>query len=375
MIFEHTQDRRMLADTLGRFISDRNAIEHRNRVAYGKPGFSTGLWDGLAELGTVGALFPESVGGFGGAGFDISVVFEALGRGLVVEPLLGSLMVGQALMHAGGHAETLAAIAGGEQRTALAWEEADARWDPAFVETRATPQGDGWVLDGDKIVVRLASAAASLLVSARTGGASDEAAGITLFLVPADAPGLSLHTLGSIDGGAVSDVALRQVVVGKDAVVGAVGAGFALLERALGAGLLGLCAESVGAMDIARDATIDYLRTRKQFNLPIGSFQALQHRMATVLIEIEQARSAVINAAAAFDGEDRVARERALSAAKMSIGRIGALVAEECIQLHGGIGMTWELPLSHYAKRLVAIDHQLGDEDYHLERYIALART
>lgn len=375
MIFEHTQDRRMLADTLGRFISDRNAIEHRNRVAYGKPGFSTELWDGLAELGTVGALFPESVGGFGGAGFDISVVFEALGRGLVVEPLLGSLMVGQALMHAGGHEETLAAIAGGEQRTALAWEEAGARWDPAFVETRATPQGDGWVLDGDKIVVRLASAAASLLVSARTGGASDEAAGITLFLVPADAPGLSLRTLGSIDGGAVSDVALRQVVVGKDAVVGAIGQGFALLERALGAGLLGLCAESVGAMDIARDATIDYLRTRKQFNLPIGSFQALQHRMATVLIEIEQARSAVINAAAAFDGQDRVARERALSAAKMSIGRIGALVAEECIQLHGGIGMTWELPLSHYAKRLVAIDHQLGDEDYHLERYIALART
>ncbi|WPB58042.1 acyl-CoA dehydrogenase family protein [Xylophilus sp. GOD-11R] len=374
MIFEHTQDRRMLADTLARFIADRNPIEQRNRIAYGKPGFSEELWQGLAELGTTGALFPESAGGFGGAGFDISVVFEAIGRGLVVEPLLGSLMVGRMLLQAGGHAAALEAIVTGEQRAALAWEEVDARWDPQVVFTRASHEGGSWVLEGDKIVVRQAAAAGVLLVSARTSGEPGQPAGITLFLVPADAPGVALRTLGSIDGGTVSDVSLRHVVLDASAVVGPVDGGAPLLERGLGAGLLALCAESVGAMDVAKDATIDYLRTRKQFNLPIGSFQALQHRMATVLIEIEQARSAVINAAAAFDAEDRVERERVLSAAKMSVGRIGALVSEECIQLHGGIGMTWELPLSHYAKRLIAIDHELGDEDFHLERYIALGR-
>jgi alkylation response protein AidB-like acyl-CoA dehydrogenase len=375
MIFEHTQDRRMLADTLGRYIGDRNGIEQRNRIAYGDIGFSEEFWDGLAELGTVGALFTETDGGFGGAGFDISVVFEAVGRGLVVEPLLGSLMVGRALSAAGGHGETLEAVVSGQTRAALAWEEADARYDPAFVETTATRQGDGWLLNGDKIVVRQASAAGVLLVSARVSGDIDDEAGVSLFLVPAHTAGLSLRTLNTIDGGAVSDVSLRGVCLPANALVGEPGQGFPLLEAAIGAGLLALCAEAVGAMDVAKDATIEYLRTRKQFNVVIGSFQALQHRMATVLIEIEQARSAVINAAAAFDGGDRIARERALSAAKFSIGRIGAIVSEESIQLHGGIGMTWELPLSHYAKRLIAIDHQLGDEDYHLERYIALGRA
>ncbi|MBF9266468.1 acyl-CoA dehydrogenase, partial [Paracidovorax cattleyae] len=159
-----------------------------------------------------------------------------------------------------------------------------------------------------------------------------------------------------------------------EALLGAEGEGAALLERAVGWGLLALCAEAVGAMDVAKEHTLEYLCTRKQFGVPIGSFQALQHRMADLLLEVEQARSAVINAAAAIDGADRTARERALSAAKFSIGRIGTLVAEESIQMHGGIGMTWELPLAHYAKRLVMIDHQLGDEDRHLARYIALGQ-
>jgi alkylation response protein AidB-like acyl-CoA dehydrogenase len=166
---------------------------------------------------------------------------------------------------------------------------------------------------------------------------------------------------------------LNGLALGTDAQLGAAGQGLATLERAIGRGVLALCAESLGAMEAAKAATLDYLRTRKQFGVLIGSFQALQHRMADLLLEIEQARSAVINAAAALDA-DRLTRERALSAAKLSIGRIGALVAEECIQLHGGIGMTWELPLAHYAKRLVMIDHQLGDEDHHLQRFIALGR-
>jgi len=209
-------------------------------------------------------------------------------------------------------------------------------------------------------------------------GHDDDAAGIGLFVVPADAPGVSLRDYRKIDGGRAAEVRFERVALPADAALGAPDAhdgeaGAALLERVLGYGLLALSAEALGAMDIAKEYTLDYLRTRKQFGMPIGSFQALQHRMADLLLEVEQARSAVINAAAQLDAP-RAVRERALAAAKYTIGRIGTLVAEESIQLHGGIGMTWELPLSHYAKRLVMIDHQLGDEDHQLARYIALSK-
>jgi alkylation response protein AidB-like acyl-CoA dehydrogenase len=212
------------------------------------------------------------------------------------------------------------------------------------------------------------------VVSARSVGAVDDEAGISLFLVPAETPGLSRRGYPNIDGGRAAEITLVGVTLGADALLGAEGAGSVTIEHSVGKGVLALCAEALGAMDVAKEATLEYLRTRRQFEVPIGSFQALQHRMANLLLEIEQARSAVINAAAALDAE-RATRERALSAAKVTIGRIGTLAAEECIQLHGGIGMTWELPLAHYAKRLVMIDHQLGDEDHHLARYVALGRA
>jgi len=193
-----------------------------------------------------------------------------------------------------------------------------------------------------------------------------------VLLVPADTAGVSVRSFNVVEGGAAGDVTFENVTLGADARVGGDGRGQAIVDAAVGAGLLALSAEAVGAMEFVKEATLGYLRDRKQFGVPIGKFQALQHRMATVLLEIEQAHSAVINAASAFDGDDAKARERALAAAKYTIGRTGALVAEETIQLHGGIGMTWEYAVSHYAKRLVMIDHQLGDEDHHLQRYIAL---
>jgi len=214
------------------------------------------------------------------------------------------------------------------------------------------------------------------VVSARTSGTVADEDGISLFLVPTDTPGLRRQGAPTHDGGRAADVHLHEVRLPASALLGGeaqLGQGHATLEHAVGRGLLALCAEALGAMEVAKQSTIEYLQTRQQFGVPIGSFQALQHRMADVLLEIEQARSAVINAAAALDA-DRFTRERALSAAKYSIGCIGSLVAQECIQLHGGIGMTWELPLSHYAKRLVMIDHQLGDEDHHLARFIALGQ-
>nr|MBF0685475.1 acyl-CoA dehydrogenase family protein [Pseudomonas sp.] len=244
----------------------------------------------------------------------------------------------------------------------------------ARVATRAERRDEHWVLNGAKAVVQHGEQAGVFLVSARTAGDVDSEDGISLFLVRRDAPGIGLRGYRNIDGGRAAELTLNNVTLPADALLGGEGAGHALLEQAVGFGLLALCAEAIGAMDVAKDETLEYLRTRKQFGVPIGSFQGLQHRMADLLLEIEQARSAVINAAAAMD-QDRLARERALSAAKYTIGRIGTRVAEECIQLHGGIGMTWELPLAHFAKRLVMIDHQLGDEDHHLARYIALGQA
>ena len=376
MNFVHTEDRRMLADSLNRFIAEQYAIEARNQLAYGAVGHSPQLYAQFAELGAIGALFPESAGGFGGAGFDISVVFECLGRGLVVEPLLGALVVGQALVAAGSDAqrEQLAGIIDGSTIAALAHDEPGSHYELNNVSTTATRQGDGWVINGVKGVVAFGEKADLLLVSARTSGGQFDADGISLFLVPGDAQGLSKRGYNRVEGGRAAELTFGNVQVDAGALLSGVGLGHGILDRISGYAVLALTSEAVGAMDVAKDQTLEYLRTRKQFGVPIGSFQALQHRMADLLLEVEQARSAVINAASAIDGEAGVAREKALSAAKYSIGRIGTLVAEESIQMHGGIGMTWELPLAHYAKRLVMIDHQFGDEDHHLARYIALSQ-
>jgi len=375
MNFQHTEDRRMLADTLNRFISEQYGFDTRDTIARSTEGFSADMWRRFAELGVIGALFDEADGGFGGAGFDVAVVFEALGRGLVVEPFLDTLIVGRALAHAGSAAQRarIAPLIDGSQIAALAHDEPGSHYEEARVTTRAEKHGEGWVLHGAKGVVQHAEHADVLLVSARTSGSEFDEAGISLFLVPRDAAGVSMRGYRKIDGGRAAEVTLVNVKLDADALVGEQGSGFATLEHARGYGIVALAAQAVGAMDVARDFTLEYLRTRKQFGTPIGSFQALQHRMADVLLEIEQARSAVINAAAAI-AAPRAQRERALSAAKYTIGHIGARVAEEAIQLHGGIGMTWELPLAHYAKRLVMIDHQLGDEDHHLARYIALGQ-
>ncbi|WP_047335980.1 acyl-CoA dehydrogenase family protein [Pseudomonas protegens] len=376
MNFEHSAERRMLGDSLNRFIAQHYNLEKRQQSLQSGQGFNSGIWQQLAEMGVIGALFSEADGGYGGGGFDLALVFEAVGRGLLVEPLLGSaVLAGDAIASAGSETQKieLAQIIDGSLIAALAHDEPDSHYELNRVACRAEPQADGWRLDGTKSLVLHGEQAGLLVVSARTAGAIDDSQGISLFLVPRDTPGLEVRGSATLDGGPVAQVRLNQLLVPGSALLGPLHQGHATLERAIGRGVLALCAEALGAMEVAKVATLDYLRTRQQFGRPIGSFQALQHRMAVLLLEIEQARSAVINAASALEA-DRLDRERALSAAKVSIGRIGTLVAQECIQLHGGIGMTWELPLAHYAKRLVMIDHQLGDEDHHLQRYIALGK-
>ena len=375
MNFELTAERRMLADTRARFVAEQYDFATRERIARSPEGLDRPMWQRFGELGAIGALFPPEHGGFGGTGDDIAVVFEHLGRGLVVEPFLGALVAGRALALAGSTEQRtwLARLIDGEAVAAFAHGEPDSRYELARVATTATRIGDCWCLNGTKAVVLCGEAADGFLVSARTSGAVNEEHGISLFWVPSATPGLTLRGYALIDGGRGAELVLRDAMLPAGALLGEENDGFGTLEAALGCGVLALCAEALGAMDAVFAATLEYLRTRRQVGVPIGSFQALQHRMAELAIDLEQARSAVINAQAALDAP-RLERERALSAAKYTMGQVGTRLSREAVQMHGGIGMTWELPLSHYAKRLVMIDHQLGDEDHHLARYIALGR-
>ena len=361
MDFSLGEDRQMLADSLRRFLADKVPFSVRKTAAFEGAGWSRDIWGQLAELGAIGALFDEGVGGFGGSPFDVAVVFGEIGRGLLTGPWLAALQAGQVL-GAAGRTDDLAALIDGTAVITYAEEEADTWFDPAAITTRATAQGDRWVLDGAKTVVAYAGSADRLLVVARAD------AGLSTFLVERDAPGMTVRDYLLVDGGSAGDVTFAATPA---TLVGEPGHAGPVIEAARALGLVALAWEAVAVMDALRDQTLDYLRTRKQFGIPIGKFQALQHRMATMALEIEQARSAAINAADRYIGP-RVERERAASAAKATIGKAGSLAAEEAIQMHGGIGMTWELAMSHYAKRLVMIGHELGDEDHHLARYIEL---
>jgi hypothetical protein len=376
MNFELTEEQRMLADTLSRFVAREYGFAARERIARSSEGFDRAMWRRFGELGAIGALFAPERGGFGGTGDDIAIVFEHLGRALVAEPFLSALVAGRAIALAGNARQRacLTPLIDGEAVLAFAHGEPDSRYELSRVATTATQTSDGWRLNGTKAVVLFGEAADGFVISARTSGAADAERGITLFCVPRDTAGLMLRGYALIDGGRGAELVLRDAMLPAEALLGQLDDGFDTLEAALGCGVLALSAEALGAMEATFAATLDYLRTRRQFGTPIGSFQALQHRMADAAIDLEQVRSAVINAASALEGP-RIARERALSAAKYTVGRVGTHLSREAVQLHGGIGMTWELPLSHYAKRLVMIDHQLGDEDHHLARYIALGRA
>jgi len=375
MNFDLTEERQMLQDSLRRFLRDnQEGLRASTRLgnADNTLGFDAAIWGKLAELGVIGALFSEDDGGFAGAGFDLTTVFEELGRAGAVEPLLDTAILGGGLIAALGNEtqkELVEQVIGGEVHLALAHGEPNSRYDLAQVETTASVEGGEIVLSGRKAVVINAEAADYLIVSARESGAAGDQAGISLFLVPRDSAGLSLRGYALLAGGRAAEVDLEGLRLSADARLGAAGAAYAALKRASNRAEVALAAETLGAMEAATELTREYLLTRQQFGRPIGSFQALQHRMATLLIELEQARSAVINAAGHLDTS---AAEQALqiSAARNLVGRAGRLVAEESIQLHGGIAMTEEYELAHIAKRIVMADHRFGDTDTQLERFI-----
>ncbi len=354
MNFELTEERQMLQDTLRRYLSDKYTTAKRNEILASETGMSADIWAELADLGVIGALFTEAQGGFGGAGFDLAVVFEELGRAGVVEPFLDSALMAGRLLAMAGRTDLVESLIAGQVQLAVAHGEPGGRYDLDHVTTTAQ---DGQ-LTGRKAVVMNAEAADHLIVSARDDGK------IMLFLVDKGAPGLGVQGYPLLAGGRAAEVTL-------DSTQGvALNIGLSAIEDVTALAIVAQTAETLGAMETATALTKDYLGTRKQFGRPIGTFQALAHRMADLLIELEQARSAVINAAGYLDTEDR---DLTLSASKNLIGRVGRLVAEEAIQMHGGIAMTQEYELAHIAKRIVMADHRFGDTDYHLERFIALS--
>ena len=368
MDFKLTEERQMLQDGMRRLLAD--TVTHEGMIAASETpaGYDPALWQALTEMGVPGAMFAEEAGGFGGMGFDIMVVSEELGRAGAVVPLIESaILAGGILADAGRSAEVEEIIAG--RCFAFAHGEPTSRYDLARVETRAEKTAEGWHLTGAKAVVHHAPAADALVVSARTSGDVDDEDGISLFLVPSDTVEMRDYPL--YGGGRAAEIRL-DCTIPPDVLLGEEGKAFALIERANARGCAAQCAEALGLMETIKTLTVDYLRQRRQFGQPIGKFQALQHRMADVLIEIEQARSAVINLCGHLEAS-RAERELQVSAAKNLIGRAGKLVAEEAIQMHGGIGMTQEYALGHFAKRLTMMDHRFGDTDYHLERFIRLS--
>ena len=379
MDFTLAEEQQMLADLVSRFVEKEYAFEARRKLAATPRGWSEQHWATLADMGLLGLNVPEEYGGMNASIAETMIVMEGLGRGLVLEPYLSTAVLGARLLsRAGTDAQKdrwLPELAAGRLKTALATLEPGARFDLSNMATTARPGGGGagFVIDGRKGVVMHGDSADLLLVSARTSGEQTDTAGITLFAIDPHAPGVTLRGFAALDGLRVAEVSFSGVSVGAEAVLGSVNAGYSLLEWTVDQGMFALCAEAVGTMARLAELTYDYLRVRTQFGKPIGSFQALQHRAADILAAVEQARSVVYFAASRLDGEDVhediAERSRALSAAKNVIGRSGRFVGQQAVQLHGGMGMTDELPVGWYFKRLVCIDMTWGDAQHHLERY------
>ncbi|HVQ74902.1 MAG TPA: acyl-CoA dehydrogenase [Candidatus Binatia bacterium] len=375
MNFDLSEEQQLLADTLKRYLANDYSFEARARIVASPEGWSPSAWAAFAEMGLLGLPFPEEHGGFSGTAVDVMIAMEAFGDALVVEPYLPNVgLAGQLVLRGGSAAQQKLYLAGliqGKRRLAFAHSERGARYSLHHVTTRARRAGPGFVLEGEKRVVVGGGAADTLLVSARTGGGDTEPAGISLFLVDRAAPGVTVKEYRTIDELRAADVWLSDVAVPAEARLGPEGGGHALVEEVTDYATALLCAEAVGAIRFANEATLEYLKTRRQFGVPIGTFQALQHRMVDMVISYEQARSMTCLACVKVDSADAAERRRVVSAAKIKIADACRHVSQEAVQLHGGMGMTDEVKVSHTFRRLTMIAQTFGDAEHHLDRFAA----
>jgi pimeloyl-CoA dehydrogenase small subunit len=375
MNFDLTEEQQLLADSLKRYLANEYSIDARAKIVDSPTGSSEAVWAAFAEMGLLGVPFAEEHGGFGGTAVDVMLVMEALGEGLVVEPYWVNVGLAGRLVARGGSVaqqkRILPELIQGKHRLAFAHTERAARYDLRHVATRAKRSGAGFVLEGEKRAVLHGASADTLIVSARTSGGDTDSAGISLFLVDRAAPGVTVKEYRTIDELRAADVWLSGVSVGAEAQLGDEGRALPLIEDAADYATALLCAEAVGAIRFANEATLEYLKTRRQFGVPIGSFQALQHRMVDMVISYEQARSMACLACVKVDGAPPAERRHAVSAAKIKVADACRHVSQEAVQLHGGMGMTEELKISHTFRRLTMIAQTFGDAEHHLERFAA----
>jgi alkylation response protein AidB-like acyl-CoA dehydrogenase len=372
MDFAYNDEQRLLADSVGRWLDTDYRFEDFRRFAADHTQARVN-WSRMAELGLLSINIGEADGGLGCGPIETLLVMQAFGRALVVDPYVSNAVVAVALIGAEAagarRRELLEKIGGGSCRIALAALEPDGRYDLTHVRTVARSERDGFMLSGKKAVVLHGDSADLLIVSARTAGADTDPHGISLFLIDAHATGVTIRGFPTIDGQRAAEVEFNDAQIGSEALLAQLHGGAAALEWAVDRAIAAHCAEAVGAMEKLLELTAEYLRTRKQFGQPIGRFQALQHRIADMAIALEQARSMALFAAAKIDDRDRLERRRAISAAKVMIGRCGRLVGQQAVQLHGGMGMTDEMPVGYYFKRLTAIDMSWGNVEHHVELY------
>ncbi|HVY45083.1 MAG TPA: acyl-CoA dehydrogenase [Minicystis sp.] len=376
MNFDLSPDQKMLADSAAQFAKKESPVARFRKLRDDPVGWEKTVWKQMGELGWLAILMPESLGGFGGTFVDYALVAEQLGATLVPEPLLASCaLAATAVLDAGSAAqqeELLAPVAAGDATIALAYAERDARYDAAHVATRARKQGAGYRLDGEKVWVLEGHAADRLVVSARTGGGVGEREGVSLFAVDPKQKGVTVTPVRTMDGHRAAVVRFDGAEVPASALLGHEGGALAAIEHAIDRGAAAACAEGVGNLRASLEMTRDYLCTRKQFGVAIGSFQALQHRLVDMFIEVELAKSTNILAALKVDDADPLERAGAVSAAKAELTMSGKLVSQQAIQLHGGIGVTEEHDIGLYFKRMAVLMSLFGDEAFHLARFSRL---
>jgi len=371
MDFDLSPEQQQFAETVRRWAEKDYPFETRKKYIHADAGSADDAWQALTELGVMALPVPEQQGGFDGAALDQMVVMQELGRALVVEPVFATALGVQFLKLAGSHDALLEQVATGALKLACALGEQQSRYDLADICTTARESGDGYVISGSKAVVLHGAQAGSLIVSARSFGEQCDTAGISLFVVAADSAGVTRRDYRTNDGMRAATIVFDAVTVPKQHGLGVPGQGWDMLDAASDYGIALLCAEAVGAMEALNAATLDYLKTRQQFGVPLGKFQALQHRMAEMFMQLEQARSMATLAAVKVASDDATERRRTVSAAKARIGEAMKFIGQQAVQLHGGMGVTDELPAAHYFKRLSMIELTLGDTDHHLARFAA----
>ena len=378
MNFEFSDEQQQLRDTVDRYLTERYSFDKFRAINASAAGWDKAVWAGLGELGVLALNVPADQGGLGFGPLETLSVMDACGKSLLLEPFLSSAVMATAVLRACADdpaaMDLMTRMASGAAIAVLAHYEPESRFESQWVTSRAARSGDTYTLDGHKAVVMHAGAADILIVSARVSGEPKDAKGISLFRIPRDAKGLKLDLYPTIDGQRAADVYLQGVEVPAGNRLGAEGGALPMIEAALDIGLAALCAEAVGVMQALVDATVTYVQSRQQFGVPIGRFQALQHRIADMLIHLEQARSMSYLAALRCTDANVPERRRALSAAKAVVGQSARFVGQQAVQLHGGMGMTDELIVSHWFKRLTAAELMFGDSDTHLQRYAALTR-